>query len=222
MSSAASTMQTEVAAAPRGRPRTFDREVALRKAMTLFWTKGFEATSMQDLVGTMGINSPSIYAAYGSKEDLFREAVALYADAEGGATLRALTGDLSARAAIEVLLKENVKLFTGSDRPRGCLIVLGAGNVADDHAAIQMFLRGRRREISEAFIRRLTRAVKDGELPEETEVEALAALCVTFLNGLSIQATDGVSRDVLIKAVDRLMAIWPQAASLRSVSKRPA
>ena len=112
--------------ASRGRPRSFDRAAALRQAMAVFWQRGYEGTSLGDLTAAMGINRPSLYAAFGCKEALFHEAVALYDAVEGGATARALQDEPTARAAVEAMLCDNAEAYAAPDKPPGCMIVLGA------------------------------------------------------------------------------------------------
>src|ERR671919_2398814 len=106
--------------AERGRPRSFERDTALRRAMEVFWAKGFDGASMADLTGAMGINSPSLYAAFGSKEDLFREAVALYGATEGTEIWSGLQEAPTARAAVERFLRVSAESFTRPGKPRGC------------------------------------------------------------------------------------------------------
>src|SRR5918996_4164529 len=111
--------------AERGRPRSFDRAAALRRAMEVFWAKGYDGASLSDLTAAMGINSPSLYAAFGSKEGLFREAVALYGATEGTEIWEALPQAPTAREAIERFLRASALSFTRPDRPAGCLVVPG-------------------------------------------------------------------------------------------------
>lgn len=196
----------------RGRPRAFDRSVALRGAMEAFWQNGFDGTSMQDLVEAMGINSPSIYAAFGSKEDLFRETVDLYANAEGSSSRSALQGEGSAKQAIRTMLTKNVELFSDRAMPRGCLIVLGAVHIGSQNPALRAFVQARRREISDLVKHRLSQATIDGELPSGSNVDALSALVITVLSGLSIQALDATPRQVLLDAVDVFIRSLPFTA----------
>jgi AcrR family transcriptional regulator len=194
---------------PRGRPRAFDRETALRRAMEVFWEKGFDNCSMSDLVETMEINSPSLYAAFGSKEELFCEAIQLYANAEGGATLNALHEYRDGRAAIDAMLRSNVEVFTQATVPRGCMLILGAVNVGSEHRELHAFLRKRRQQVAHRVRERLAQSVADGELAASVDVDALAALCITVLSGISIQARDGVPKRVLFSVIDTFMATLP-------------
>ncbi|GGU98382.1 TetR/AcrR family transcriptional regulator [Streptomyces spectabilis] len=194
--------------AGRGRPRSFDRDMALRRAMEVFWEQGYEATSMTDLTTAMGIASPSLYAAFGSKERLFQEAVALYSTTEGAAMARAYTEVPTARGAVEAVLRENARAYTDRDRPTGCMIVLAATNCSPGNAPVRDHLATWRRSGAEMMADRLRRGVDEGELPATTDTEAVAAFYTTIIHGMSVQARDGATRTDLDKTVDRAMAAW--------------
>lgn len=199
--------------AGRGRPRAFDRETALRRAMEVFWRQGYEATSMTDLTSAMGIASPSLYAAFGSKEALFREAVALYGATEGSAMARAMTELPTARAAVEAVLRENARLYADESSPSGCMIVLAATNCSAANAPVQEHLSSWRKAGAEMMARRLDRGVREGELPAGTDTEAMAAFYTTVIQGMSVQARDGATGADLAKTVDRAMAAWDVVAA---------
>ncbi|MGK8523208.1 TetR/AcrR family transcriptional regulator [Nocardia asteroides] len=195
--------------AERGRPRTFDRAEALHRAMEVFWEHGYEGASMSDLTAAMGINSPSLYAAFGGKEALFRAAVELYGRTDGGYTARALREEPSARAAIEAMLRDNARAYTEENKPHGCMVVLAGSTYTTRNTSIRDFLIGKRRETTEDIRRRLERGVTEGDLPEGTDSAALASFYTTVLYGLSIQARDGASAAELTSAIDCAMAAWP-------------
>ena len=194
--------------AERGRPRSFDRATALRRAMELFWAKGYDGASMSDLMEAMGVNSPSIYAAFGCKEELFREAVALYSATEGGRIWDSMMTAPSARAAIETLLRASAEDFTRPGKPRGCLVVLGAIHADDGNEAVHRELREKRAENIELLGRRLERGVAEAELPADTNCRAIATFYATLQHGMSIQARDGASRKTLLAVADCAMAAW--------------
>ncbi|SPB15331.1 TetR family transcriptional regulator [Caballeronia novacaledonica] len=196
----------------RGRPRAFDREAALRSAMEVFWDKGFDTCSMADLVDAMGINSPSLYAAFGSKEDLYREAVELYTDTEGGAALRQLQAHEAVRDGLRAMFRTSVELFTGTRNPRGCMIFLGAMSVGPEHAQLRGEMQKRRRKVASIVAARLAEGVANGELDARTDTPALAALCMTLFAGLSILAQDGVRKAALFAAIDQFIATLPLRA----------
>jgi len=202
-----------MAVASRGRPRRFDRAAALRRAMEVFWERGYEGTSVSDLTAVMGINAPSLYAAFGSKEALFREAVALYDATEGSATGDALRDEPTARAAIEGVLRRNAAAFADPATPSGCMIVLAATNCTPANDGVRDFLAEWRRNDEAAFADRLARGVTAGELPTGTDTRALAAFYTAVLHGLAIQARDGASHATLDAVVDHAMTAWPTPTS---------
>lgn len=194
--------------AERGRPRNFDRSLALRRAMEVFWSKGYESASLSELTAAMGINSPSLYAAFGSKEALFREAVALYRDTVGAASRRALQDAPDARSAIESMLLVAAERFTASDSPPGCLIVLSAPAGADNQVAVGEFLCENRRDMQARIHARLVEGATQGELPPATDLKALAAFYATILHGMSLQARDGANRKTLQAVARQAMSAW--------------
>ncbi|CAI0880151.1 TetR/AcrR family transcriptional regulator [Serratia quinivorans] len=184
-----------------GRPREFDREQALLKARDLFWRQGYEGTSMSDLVAELGIASARIYKAFASKELLFREAIASYENHEGGFADRAFSEESSVRVAIKRLLDDAVALYSRTDLPQGCMVVSSAASVSDENSGIKDWLAEHRLLRTQGMIDRLRTAVATGELPPETDAEALGDYFAAFLHGLSVQARDGVSRARLEAAV---------------------
>lgn len=211
--------------ATRGRPRSFDRAEALRKAMEVFWDRGYDGASMADLTRAMGINSPSLYAAFGSKAALFREAVDLYAATEG-AVGRCALAEGTAREAVRGLLRGTVEGLTAAGRPRGCMIVLGAcqGGAPDagEGAEADALLRARRSGAVEDVRRRLRRGLEQGDVPPGTDVEALTAFYATVLQGLSLRARDGASRAELLGIVESAMAAWDALVRPRAGRRRGA
>jgi AcrR family transcriptional regulator len=198
--------------ATRGRPRSFDRDAALRRAMEVFWDRGYEGTSVSDLTAAMGINSPSLYAAYGSKEQLFREAVDLYEATEGRRTSDAMTDEPTARASIEAMLRNNVEAYAEPGTPNGCMLVLAAATGTVANAEVREFLAENRRQTLALLAQRVERGVADGDVPPGTDPAAVASFYATVLQGLSIQARDGASREQLHAVVDGAMAAWDTLA----------
>ncbi|XXX56001.1 TetR/AcrR family transcriptional regulator [Sorangium sp. So ce124] len=200
----------------RGRPRSFDRSAALRRAMEVFWERGYEGTSLSDLTAAMGINSPSLYAAFGCKEALFREAVALYTEVEGATTNRALRDEPTARGAVEAMLRGNVEGYVTPGKPSGCMVVLAATLGTPENERVRSYLAGCRRAALDALRRRLDRGVVEGDVPAGTDTAALAAFYTAVLQGLSLQARDGASREALQAIVDCAMAAWETLARPRA------
>ncbi|MBI3524745.1 MAG: TetR/AcrR family transcriptional regulator [Betaproteobacteria bacterium] len=199
----------------RGRPRSFDRAAALRRAMEVFWAQGYDGTSMSNLIAAMNVNSPSIYAAFGSKEALFREAVALYRETEGGRILSAMTTAPSTRAAIETMLRVSAEEYTRPGKPRGCLIVLGALHADDGNEVMRRELQVHRAESLTMLLQRLKRGVAEGELPNGPDWRAIATFYITVQQGMSIQARDGATRKALLAVADCAIAAWDGLVSYR-------
>jgi AcrR family transcriptional regulator len=192
----------------RGRPREFDRAEALEKAMRLFWSRGYDAVSMADLRAELGITQASVYAAFGSKEQLFREAVDLYRQTAGFSTTDALAKGANAREAIHAMLQAAVDAFSAPDAPGGCLLILGATNCAIENKGVQDYLLSIRRKISQSVLDRLKRGQQDGDVPKTAPVVALTAYCSTVLHGLALQSKDGATQKTLTQVVEIAMADW--------------
>lgn len=176
----------------RGRPRSFDRNEALRKAMQTFWTNGYEGTSMTQLVDAMGIVSPSIYAAFGSKEELFREAVDLYIHSEAEAAWKALDQIDDTRTAIQTMLLTSIDSFVATQPPRGCLVILGTSHLGNTDEVVQTILRTHRNRFRKRLTERLTRQTESHDAPDQPPPEALSECILAFFSGLAIEAVDGV------------------------------
>lgn len=195
--------------ARRGRPRSFDRQQALCAALRVFREHGYEGTSMSDLQEALGgLSPPSIYAAFGSKEQLFKEATDLYVSTLRSAAERAMAEATTTKAAIEVALRSAVIASTKSGEPRGCLLVQGAMTCSPSSESVQQYLHDLRIENHRAMLERLKAGVTSGELPARSDVKAIAQFYTTFAHGISIQATDGATRPSLMAAVDCAMAAW--------------
>jgi AcrR family transcriptional regulator len=177
--------------------------------MRVFWARGYEGATLADLQAAMGgIAAPSFYAAFGSKEDLFREAVELYSRTLGAPMMKALAEGPAARASIEALLLAAVEAFCKPGVPRGCMLVLGAINSTPANKRVQDYLRGLRARRQKAIRERLRRGVVEGELPSGLDLAALASFYATVVDGLAIQARDGASPKALRFAVRCTMAAW--------------
>ncbi|MFL6602751.1 MAG: TetR/AcrR family transcriptional regulator [Steroidobacteraceae bacterium] len=192
-----------------GRPREFDKDAAVTRAMRLFWAHGYEATSLSELKAAMGgISSASFYAAFGSKEALFREVVGRYLSTHGQVTTPLRDAALVPRVAIERTLRQSARMQTDFSHPLGCLVALSTTSCSAENRHLQKLLATQRENDRAGFKACIDRAIASGELPAETNVDVLATLFSTFLLGLSIQARDGVTFTSLDSAVTELMQIW--------------
>lgn len=200
--------------AARGRPRGFDRDLALRKALDLFWERGYEGTSLSDLTAAMGIASASLYAAFGSKESLFREIMGLYGATAGEPPRRALREEPTTRGAIEAMLRATADSITQPDTPHGCMLIIAAPTGAIENSRVREFLAATRRDMFETIKDRLARGVTDGDLVASAAgLDGIARYYTTVVQGLSIQARDGASRADLEEVVSCAMAAWPALAA---------
>jgi len=177
--------------------------------MRTFWTQGYEGTSMQDLVDAMGVNKPSLYATFGCKEEIFREAVELYDRLEGRATSQSLNEASTARQAVETMLRSNARAYAVEEGPRGCMIVLSSLLGAPENARVRAFLADNRLNGETMLKNRLAQGVAQGDLAASADIDQLAAFYTTVLEGLSVQARDGASIDKLNIIVDAAMLAWP-------------
>jgi AcrR family transcriptional regulator len=201
----------------RGRPRAFDRESALRTAMKLFWAKGYEATSIAHLTEALGIGVKSLYAAFGSKDALYAEALRYYTTSYEHLTLGRFREAATARDAARAYLVDSAAAVTGSDSdlPRGCLVNLGTVG-SDGHAELSELMRTARSGAFEVLSQRLERAVADGELPTSADVVKLARYLQTVQSGMAIRARDGASRAELQAVAELAIVGWDSMVALAS------
>lgn len=193
-----------------GRPREFDRDEALKKARNLFWQYGFEGTSMADLTQALNIASARIYAAFGSKEALFREAVEQYQLEKGSFASVALAQNSDARAAIEQVLRGAIDVYT--DKFMGCMVVSSAVNYSQNHHNIAQWLTDMRNERTDLIKSYLKQAKCDGTIVPNFNETAFADFCCTALCGFSVQARDGVDTKRLNAIVDLIMKAYDSEA----------
>jgi AcrR family transcriptional regulator len=194
--------------AARGRPRAFDRNGALRKAMKVFWEHGYEAASISDLTAAMGINSPSLYAAFGCKEALFREAVELCNETEGADVAAALRDLPTAREAIAEVMRHQAIAYTDPEKPRGCMIVLTATTYTERSHAVHEHLADERLATEHDFRERIERGIADGDVPAGTNAATIAAFYNAVNQGMAIQARDGADRSKLSTVAESAISAW--------------
>lgn len=184
-----------------GRPRAFDEEAILDRAVDVFWRHGYDGTSLSHLTDAMGINRPSLYATFGSKEQLFRRAFDRYRR-----TRVAYIGDAfdqpTAYTVIEHFLRSSVDALTADDHPRGCLSVQGGLACSPENAGVSEVLAAGRAATENALAERLSRAVRDGDLPDGADTRALARYVMVLSEGFAVHAAAGADRDDLHASVD--------------------
>jgi AcrR family transcriptional regulator len=215
--------------APLGRPREFDLEAALEAAMLVFWRKGYEGASMSDLTASLGVTKPSLYAAFGAKEDLFRAVLDRY----DKRTAHFLSGSIRAVTAREVavgLLRGAAEFHANPANPPGCLMVQGALVGSDASDAARRETRNRRDRLREAIQERLERALDENDLPPGADPRALARYLVAVMRGMAVEAASGAGAAELHEIVDVALTAWPaskkhgrhveRSASLRSKTSR--
>jgi AcrR family transcriptional regulator len=198
----------DISTTRRGRPRAFDRDAALRRAMEVFWSKGFAGASLNDLTTAMGINAPSLYAAFGTKEELFEAAVDLYAATEGPILWGHLAQAPSAKEAVRRLLDASAMSYTDPKNPPGCLVVLGAIVGGDPGESVVASLAARRAEGLEMLTERIEQDVRAGLLPEGLDARAVASFYFTVQQGMSLQARDNPNRAAVRATGDAAMLAW--------------
>ena len=198
-----------------GRPRGFDRDLAVQQAMSLFWEQGYEATSLAQLKAAMGNIAPaSFYAAFKSKEALFREVVDRYLATHGRVTAPLFDPAMPPRIAIEHSLRASARMQTDGTHPLGCLVVLSTNACSPESRHLQVTLATERQRNRTGLRACLQRAVDAGELRPDINVQGLAAVFEAFLTGLSIEARDDVSLPALNAGVTELMRLWDAHARI--------
>jgi len=203
-------MKTKSLSKAAGRPRSFDTSKALDRALDVFWRKGYEGASLSDLTKAMGINRPSLYAAFGDKERLFRKVLDRYAEGPASYSTAALQEPTS-RAVVERLLYGAADLLTSPGNPRGCLLVQSALACGDGADCVRKELISRRMAGEAALRGRLNRARMEGDLPLEANPVSLARYIVTMTQGMSVQAVSGATRRQLHRVIGIALQSWPSS-----------
>jgi len=193
---------------PKGRPREFDVDEALTAALRVFWRRGYEGASMAELTAEMGIAKPSLYAAFGNKEELFKKALDLY-EREKLAYMTEALKEPTSRKMAERLLLGALKMQTSNCDPKGCLGVISSIACGPEASSIRECVIERQKSARQALIDRLEEYRVEGDLPADIEAEALARYMTALLQGLSVQAGAGASYDELKSLVEMALRTWP-------------
>lgn len=194
-------MSAEAKIAPhrsKGKAR-FDREVALERALGVFWRHGYAPASIAQLCSAMGINPPSLYGEFGNKAQLFMAAVDHYERTYWDTNRDAMAAEPDVRKAISMFFETAARILTSQDVPCGCLVVTAAVNIPDDAADVAGALKELRNQTRQAFYDRLSRAVDEGQIAAVTDIDALAGGLNTLLEGMSLQASSGSGTQALLK-----------------------
>lgn len=192
--------------AQMGRPRAFDRDLAVDKAMFLFWKHGFDSTSLNMLKAELGISAASFYAAFGSKESLFREAVDRYISSYGRASSPLWDMSISPSQGLEQALRDSARMQTDQQHPLGCLLVIAATTTSTENEHLQHLLSKARTRIRTGIKACLARAQAAGELNPVIDLDTVSEVFCVFLFGITIQARDGIPFDTLEGAISGMMS----------------
>jgi len=185
----------------RGRPREYDEEMALEAAVQVFWTKGFSATSLDDLSTAMGMNRPSIYRAFGDKEAIYRQALMHFCKLMDAAFAQTMLAENDVRDALTRFYRAAVTTYTAGEQPRGCMVMSTAVAAATGHPEIQADLLAITRDLDKKMATRLQQAVDDGQLPATFDVSGRAAVAQSLLHSLSLRARAGESQRQLHRII---------------------
>lgn len=193
----------------RGRPRVFDQDEALDKAMQIFWNRGYEGASIAELTKTLGINKPSLYSAFGNKQALFKKALSRYA-AGPVSFARDVINEPTARKVAESFLYKAAEFLAEPSHPKGCMIVQGALSSGESADLVKDILINYRNSYENLLAERFEKAKIDGDLPSDADPKALAKYLATMHQGMSVQATSGATKEELLKTASLAIKVWAQ------------
>ncbi len=193
----------------RGRPRVFDKDEALDKVMQIFWNRGYEGASIAELTETLGINKPSLYSAFGNKEELFKKALSRYA-AGPVSFVRDVINEPTARKVAESFLCKAAEYLADPAHPKGCMIVQGALSTGESAELVKSILIQYRNSYENLLAERFEKARLEGDLPENAVAKDLAKYLAILHQGMSVQATSGATKEELIKTVGIALKVWPK------------
>lgn len=209
----------EMMMARTGRPRGFDRDEAMTQAMHLFWKHGFEGTSLEQLRQAMGgISSASFYSAFGSKEALYRSALAEYLRTHGQVMAALHDKAMAPRDRLETALRRSAAMQTASDHPTGCMVVLSATICSEDAGPAMAATAAERAANRQAISAGIVAGVADGSLRPDTDVAGLSGLFEGLLLGLSIQARDGIAASAIDAAISQALKVWDANSAVGAAS----
>lgn len=201
-------METDLAPATKGRPREFCTDAALAAALRVFWSKGYEGASLTDLTEAMGITRPSLYAAFGNKEALFRKALDLYETEKLDYVGKSLS-EPTARRVAEYYMRGALENQTRKSEPHGCLGVISSVACGAEAESIREEVLARGAFARQKLVERMARARDEGDLPAHIDPEAITGYLYAVLQGMAVQAGAGATREELEQLVETTLQIWP-------------
>mgnify|MGYP001166690433 CR=1 FL=1 len=193
----------------RGRPPALERDVGLDIAARLFWERGYEGTSTADLTKAMGINPPTLYSMFGSKQELYRQALEFGIARESGRRMKILASPLPAYDALRLYLCDIADGDTQPDKPRGCMVSTAVLQHAEENASVAQMTAALREASMQTLKTRFDRAVEERELPVQTDTDTLARFYGAIIQGMSAQACDGACNARLKRLIDLALTAWP-------------
>ncbi len=193
----------------RGRPRVFDMDEALEKALKIFWAKGYEGTSIAELTEALGVNKPSLYSAFGNKEELFYKALLRYASGPV-AFVNDVLKEPTARKVAEAFLVRAAEFLTDPQHPKGCMIVQGALSSGENAELVRNTLIKFRKSYENQLAERFAKAIIDGDLSSNANPKCLAKYLATLHQGMSVQATSGATKDELLDIAKIALKAWQE------------
>jgi len=199
---------------PRGRPRSFDELEALKKATQVFWSKGYDGVTIDDLVAGMGVGRPSLYAVFGDKRTLFLRVLRAYAETKGAGAAKALLSPKALRDSLASFLRHAVESATEEGSAVGCLLVCIAPLVDDPE--VRQFLQNAAAGAAALVERRFRDGISAGEIPADFPVSARASQVIDLSKGLTMRAQMGTPRKTLLKDAEEaadLVVLLPRETS---------
>lgn len=201
-------METDAPLVLKGRPREFCTAEALAAALRVFWSKGYEGATLTDLTEAMGITRPSLYAAFGNKEALFRKALDLY-ETEKLDYVGLSLAEPTARAVAEHFLRGALENQTRKSEPHGCLGVISSMACGEEAESIRDEVLARGASVRRKLVERMERARDEGDLPGHLDPDGVTSYLYAILQGMAVQAGAGASREELEGLVETALLIWP-------------
>jgi AcrR family transcriptional regulator len=193
----------------RGRPRVFDMDEALDKALRIFWARGYEGASIAELTEAIGVNKPSLYAAFGNKEELFYKALLRYASGPV-AFVNDVLKEPTARKVAESFLVRAAEFLTDLKHPKGCMIVQGALSSGESAELVRNILIKFRKSYEDQLAERFTKAIIDGDLSSNANPKCLAKYLATLHQGMSVQSTSGATKEELLDIANIALKVWQE------------